>query len=178
MSAANPSRLVPKLVRVLSTKFEGSPHYDYLAELVPSEDDTQLVLLVRGGTLMQSYRGPRDAQATFTQVFWPSQDVWWNAEHYHEPLAFPDQASLLTYVNVALPATFDGETVRWVDLDLDVILTESGPVLLDEDEFAEHLLAMRYPDDLITRARDTAASLLEHAAHERTPFDRATHIVP
>ncbi len=44
-----------------------------------------------------------------------------------------------------------------VDLDLDVIRRWDGTIaLLDEDEFAEHLLALRYPPEVVAAAEQSA----------------------
>ena len=42
------------------------------------------------------------------------EDRWYNVWH------FRDDTTELWYCNVALPASFDGETLRWVDLDIDI----------------------------------------------------------
>lgn len=68
----------------------------------------------------------------------------------------------------------DRTVLRTVDLDLDVVRSPGGPARLkDEDEFAEHRLTYGYPDDVVSRARRTAARLLEAArldGHGTEPF--------
>ncbi len=89
----------------------------------------------------------------------------------------PDgRLSTESYANVSLPATFDGETVRWVDLDLDVTIRDGVVELLDEDEFDEHRARMAYPEGVVTGAREAASELMRLAATRTPPFDRGTHI--
>lgn len=164
-------------IRVLSTKYDGSPHNDYLAELIDSGGgDEPARLLVPQGTVIHSYRGDYESRVTFTGLFWPGTDHWWNVEHNHEPWRGRSGSSMLSYANVSLPAEFDGETLRWVDLDLDVIVTEIGATIVDEDEFIEHAARFGYPADLVTRATQAAATLLELANRLAPPFDRERHI--
>jgi protein associated with RNAse G/E len=166
-----------RLVRVSSTKFDGSLHQDYVAHPLDSQAGGEaLRLYVSAGTAMRSYRGEFTVRQAFTQLFWPGADCWWNVEHFHEPLPFANRPSLLTYANVSTPAEFDGETIRWVDLDLDVIVTEAGVRLIDEDEFEEHRERFGYPDDLVMKARAAAELLIDLASRGERPFDRASYI--
>jgi hypothetical protein len=164
-------------VRVASTKFDGSLHQDYVGHLLEGHaDGDALRLYVPAGTPVRRYRGEFAVRQAFTQLFWPGTDCWWNVEHFHEPLSFANRPSLLTYVNISTPAEFDGETVRWVDLDLDVIVTGAGVRLIDEDEFEEHRERFGYPDDLVMKARAAAELLIDLASRGERPFDRASYI--
>jgi protein associated with RNAse G/E len=61
-----------------------------------------------------------------------------------------------------------------VDLDLDVVLTRDGDLLLDdEDEFDEHRVTLGYPADVVTLARRTADELMTAAAAGHVPFGEA-----
>ena len=73
------------------------------------------------------------------------------------------------YVDVTTPAQW-GEgagvgVVRLVDLDLDVVRRWDGSVLVeDEDEFAEHQVALGYPPEIVAlaeRSRDQIRRALE-----------------
>jgi protein associated with RNAse G/E len=166
-----------RLVRVSSTKFDGSLHQQYVAQLLDGHMRGEaLRLYIPAGTTMRSYRGEFPIRQAFTQLFWRGADCWWNVEHFHEPLPFANRPSLLTYANVSTPAEFDGETVRWVDLDLDVIVTEAGVRLIDEDEFEEHRERFGYPDDIVKNARAAAETLIDLASRGERPFDRASYI--
>jgi protein associated with RNAse G/E len=171
-----------RAVRILSTKFDGSLHNDFAGQLIDDGDalkDTSapLRVFVPEGTPIQSYRGAQVVQIPFTALFWPGQDCWWNVYHNHRTLQRGDQRwSPEIYANVSSPATFDGETVRWVDLDLDVTIRAGVVELLDEDEFAEHRVRMAYSDDIVTSALEAASTLLELAARRAPPFDRETHL--
>ncbi|MCC6236761.1 MAG: DUF402 domain-containing protein [Dehalococcoidia bacterium] len=170
-------------VRVLSTKYDGSQHYEQHGWLLeaPGGDldapDVPLRVLLEAGTELRSYRGTFPAAIDFTMLFWPGQDRWYNVEHNHWVVTRPDgRLSTSSYANVSTPATFDGDTVRWVDLDLDVTVRDGLVELVDEDEFDEHRTRMAYPESVITRAREAASELLRLAVLGAPPFDRDTHI--
>jgi protein associated with RNAse G/E len=166
-----------RLVRVSSTKFDGSLHQDYVAQLldVPDEDG-MLHIYVPAGTAFRSYRGEFTVRQSFTHLFWPGRSCWWNVEHWHAPVPRVGRPSLLSYANISSPATFDGDTVRWVDLDLDVVVTEAGVRLLDEDEFEAHRERYGYPEELVAQAREASAALLALAQRAERPFDRASYV--
>ena len=75
------------------------------------------------------------------------------------------------YVDVTTQAVWDGPLVTMVDLDLDVIRSRDGDLLLDdEDEFDEHRVTLGYPADVVALARRTAEELMTAAAAGHEPF--------
>jgi protein associated with RNAse G/E len=166
-------------IRILSTKYDGSLHNDFAGQLLedPTEEpDTPLRVFVPQGTPIQSYRGALTVRIPFTALFWPDADRWWNVYHNHWTIYFDGRWSSASYANVASPATFDGETLRWVDLDLDVVIREGAVELLDEDEFEEHRALMAYPEAIVTGALEAAAALIDLATRRVPPFNRDAHI--
>ena len=81
------------------------------------------------------------------------------------------------YVNIATPATWDDGTLRFVDLDLDVIWrADSGEVILDdEDEFALHQVRFGYPSDLIEQARRSGEEVRELIARSASTRSTAAY---
>jgi protein associated with RNAse G/E len=78
---------------------------------------------------------------------------------------------------MATPPYWEGDVLRSVDLDLDVIQGLSGRVWVDdEDEFADHRVRWGYPPDVV-RGAMAAASWVEAAVRDRrAPFDGETHL--
>lgn len=59
-----------------------------------------------------------------------------------------------------------------IDMDLDVIRSvKHGIYIDDEDEFAEHRLAMKYPQPVVDRIRETADALFVAVKAQDSPFD-------
>ncbi len=159
-----------RVVRVLSTKYDGSPHYEFEAQLLGRQDG-YIRLHVPQGTSLRSYRGEFPVQTTFTALFWT--DRWYNVYHNYRPAG---RRGIESYANVSTPAQFDGETLRWVDLDLDVLTRDGGIEVDDEDEFADHRVRFGYPDEVIRHALAARDELLRLAESGAFPFDRASHI--
>ena len=160
-----------RTVRVASTKYDGSRHYEFDAQLLVPEGP-MLTLLVPEGTSVTSDRGGQPVDTTFTALFWSDRD--YDLYHNHRPMG---RRRITSYANVELPAELDSDVLRWVDLDLDVIVDANGGVILDDDdEFEEHRLRFAYPDAIVARAITARDELLRLAAAGAFPFDRAAHI--
>ncbi len=76
------------------------------------------------------------------------------------------------YVDITTPPLWDGTVLRAVDLDLDVVRGNTGRVWVDdEDEFAEHRVRYRYPDDVVAAAMASCDLVQAAVAGQRAPFD-------
>jgi len=151
--------------RVATTKFGGSLHYRFAAQAVERRAE-RLVLYSPAGTPCDSYRGRLAFPLHELWVHWRNRDwnliVQWTA----------DWRPHCEYVNIGLPSTWDDGTLRFVDLDLDVLRHPDGTVTLDDaDEFAENQLRYGYPSDVIARAEAAAAAVLTLAREGAPPLD-------
>jgi hypothetical protein len=110
----------------------------------------------------------------------------WYAATVHAPGSWVD-----VYVDITTPGEWDGDVVRMVDLDLDVVRLAdpmpdhaleaavaagrtSGEIYVDdEDEFAEHQVAFGYPADVIERAQASCDRVLAAVRAGLPPYDGA-----
>ncbi|GAA1934791.1 DUF402 domain-containing protein [Nocardioides hwasunensis] len=111
----------------------------------------------------------------------------WYAATLHAPGSWVD-----VYVDITTPGVWDGDVLRMVDLDLDVVrladpLPEdvreeaarrghvAGAIYVDdEDEFAEHQVTLGYPADVIAAARSSCDEVLATVRAGLAPYD-ASH---
>ena len=111
----------------------------------------------------------------------------WHLPTFHTPGIWCD-----LYVDVSTPAVWDGDVLRAVDLDLDVIRMSSEPPVSrrsapqnlsagpgeifvdDEDEFAEHQVAFGYPAEVIEAAQASCDEVLAAVRAGEAPYD-GTH---
>ena len=76
-----------------------------------------------------------------------------------------------------MPARFDGATIRWVDLDIDIRCYLDGSLeVLDEDEFAQHRVELGYSDEVVEHALAARDEMLRLARAGAFPFDHETQI--
>jgi protein associated with RNAse G/E len=158
------STLLPKTIRVIGTKYDGSPRDEWPAQLIEKHGPL-LRLYVPAGTeeIVQGTRHQviRDGS---TCLFWT--DRWYNVWQ------FDRTEGVLVYANVAMPCQFDGRVLRWVDLDIDIVCYVDGSIVVkDEDEFEEHIVRFAYPEDVVEHALAARDELLRLARADAFPFD-------
>ena len=152
-------------IEVHSTKYDQSLHYRYPMSVVRSASNL-IMTYVPPGVAVVSYRGEMITTRHTLALFWADRPY-----NLHVNWRF-DWTPQSHYVNVATPATWDDGTLRFVDLDLDVIWRRDGTLILDdEDEFELHIERFQYPPELIAeawRSRDEVCSLIAQGTY---PFD-------
>ena len=91
--------------------------------------------------------------------------TWWTVE-------FTPDGNLPVYVNIGMPAAWNGDRVTQVDLDLDVVRTRSGEILvIDRDEFEENQVRFGYPPEIVTATERAAGQALEKVRRREPPFN-------
>ncbi len=159
--------MIGRRIYVCSTKYDGSPHWEFDSWFV-SEEGTLLVTLNFAGQQLQTSDGPWTTPYDTRNHFW--SDRWYNVMR----LELPHGGGLHGwYCNVTTPVMYDGETVRYADLDLDLFVPARGePEVLDEDEFEQNGARMGYPAEVVERARLALDQLLGLVREGEFPFER------
>ena len=77
-----------------------------------------------------------------------------------------------TYVDMTSLPEWDGDVVRAVDLDLDVIEQLDRTVIVDDqDEFDEHRVELGYPPEIVALAMSTRDLIRTAVTGKIPPFD-------
>ncbi len=159
-----------RLIRSASTKYDGSIHYEFDTYLIDHVDGC-LRLWIPAGTPNNGYRGPGVFERDALAVFFPDDPRrGFNVFLHQQPYPGLD---MVMASDMLMNAHLDGDTLRWIDLDLDVEVFADGRIeLVDEDEFAEHQLRYDYPPEVIAAAEASAELALELARTASFPFNR------
>ena len=157
-------------VRLEMTKWGGRPHWRMDARYLGSDKAGDWIGLP-AGTRMS--RPGREVSAANEQIgLVPAagslgRGAW--LATFHGP-----GGEVWTYVDMTDRPTWDGRTIRAVDLDLDVIETLDHRVFVDdEEEFAEHQVAFGYPAEIVALATTTSDVVLDAVRRRVPPFDGA-----
>ncbi|MCH7837230.1 MAG: DUF402 domain-containing protein [Chloroflexi bacterium] len=155
-----------RTIHVRSTKYDGSPHWEFDSSFV-LEEGPLLITLNFAGEELQTSDGPWTNPYNTRNHFW--SDRWYNVMR----LERPDGGGLERwYCNITTPTQRDGDRIQYVDLDLDVHVPPTGePEILDEDEFLENSARMSYPPEVIAHARNAVDELLALAKDAQFPFE-------
>jgi uncharacterized protein len=153
------------------TKYDGSYHRRWPAWFVMRKGPLYLVSFAVGEAIGTTPVVADDPGARRTR--WPGDVYLWDDRWYNVSRMSRDGRTWF-YVNIATPVEFDGAQFHCIDLDLDVSwFVGDEPRVLDEDEFLAHSEAMRYPADVIERARAAVDEVLGLIGQRAFPFDRA-----
>ena len=131
------------------------------------EDEHGVWLAAPAGT---TGRRGADPPKTFKGAFigLVPRDEWWT-------VVWNAEGRYLTYVDIATPPIWNGDTVTMFDLDLDVLqLRESRAVEVhDEDEFLDHQVQYGYPPHLVDGARSATDRVIAQIQSGAEPFASA-----
>ena len=156
-------------VRVRMTKWGDRPHWEFSCLYLGSDEHGDWLGLPRGTQMTRpgaEYVSPTDQVGLVPPATAAPVDRGWLA-------TFHGAGGLLSvYVDVTAPPTWSGSTVTAVDLDLDVVRELDGRVWVDdEDEFAEHQVALDYPAEVIEGARASCDRLVRLVGGGHPPYD-------
>jgi len=154
-----------RTVFVESRKYDGRVHRSWTARLVRVEG----ALVVVEGTFDEEIVHPNlgviEPGTRSREFYWT--DRWYSVFRFQRPAG----ELRYYYCNVNEPARFDGETLRFVDLDIDLLVApDLTYTILDEDEFAEHAERFQYPPDTRRRARAALGELIDLVTRRQFPF--------
>jgi protein associated with RNAse G/E len=95
-------------------------------------------------------------------------DRWYNIFRF----AQPDGKLRNYYCNVNVPATFDGETLSYVDLDLDILVDPDFSYrILDVEDFERNAKCYGYTTEVHDKARQALDDLVTMIETRAFPFD-------
>ena len=145
-----------------TTKYDGSLHYRFPAEVVHRSKET--LILYRGpGISVDSYRGSMIAEHHVLLFYYGNR--------HHNVVVFwqEDWSPRMHYVNIITPPEWNGRVVTAVDMDLDLIrfATENRVIVDDEDEFEKHIKLYNYPQQLVDTCRGELDRIREAMSIEK-----------
>jgi uncharacterized protein (DUF952 family)/protein associated with RNAse G/E len=158
-------------VRIVATNYDGSPHWSHPARLLHA-DDTIVITATSAGLPIERAAGPFTSPFNTRAHYWP--DRYFNVIRLEEP----GRGLTGYYCNIAAPVQFDGDNVRYVDLQLDVRVYAAADgsltwALLDEDEFEVARIQYGYDDALVAKCREAVTQIVAMVEAKEFPFDGA-----
>ena len=167
-------------IRVDVTKWGNRPHWQFAGVWLGSDEHGEWLGFPKG---THNSRPGFSFDSEVDAVTLVPHEGHWLAT-FHAPGIWCE-----LYVDMATAARWDGDVLRAVDLDLDVIrMGPERPVdsplapqneragwgevfIDDEDEFLEHQVAYGYPPDVITAARTAADEVFAAVEAGLAPYD-------
>jgi len=158
-------------VRIEMTKWGDRPHWRIPGRWLGSDEHGDWIGIPRGTPMSRPGMhvvSQNDQVGLVPPPGAPEPERWWVATFHGPGGAMP----VSVYVDIATPPVWEGNALRTVDLDLDVVRNHDGEVWVDdEDEFAEHRVALGYPDEIASGAERSCALVRARVAAGRPPYD-------
>lgn len=154
-------------VKIRFTKWGDLPHWSFDMFRLGVDEHGVWLWMPAGTTMQRGADSPILSKNLAVKLITP--DSWWTAIWNDG-----ETSKYELYVDIATPAEWDADTVRMVDLDLDIARRRGGAVEIhDEDEFEEHQVLYGYPDHIIDKARTETARLAVAVEARSEPFGAA-----
>jgi hypothetical protein len=157
-------------VRIEMEKWGGRPHWQFDALWLGTDEHGEWIGIPAGTPMSRpgmALTSRNDQVGLLPSPDLPGDERWWLATFHAEP-----NPRVLVYVDIATPPVWDGEVLRTVDLDLDVVRPVDDEVFVDdEDEFAAHQVEFGYPDDVIAGATTACEGVRAAVAARMAPYD-------
>lgn len=154
---------VRQTFRVESRSFDRQTSWHWNAEFVGRAPSLLIVHSAAGDPVVSGER----------QYPWPADTLqfYWSDRWYNIRAALRDGVPYFYSCNVAMPAAFSENEVTYVDLDLELAVTDGLSARLEgEDDFHRNAAAMSYPPDVVQRAQDAVQELRSLVRAGRPPF--------
>jgi protein associated with RNAse G/E len=168
MSTPDSAAGTHRLVQVNYRKYDGALHWNLRMHRL-GEDEHGVWLGLPANSAMRKGHDPEVPIPEAHVLLFP-RDAWWTAVFNAAPRSTEIYCDITTPPNWPSP-----HEVTMVDLDLDVLRKRgmATPILVDEDEFAEHQVRYGYPAEVIAAAQDSADWLMDAVARGAGPFGGA-----
>lgn len=154
-----------KSILVRALKYDGSVHRSWPAQVL-SQDASLVVLDAKFPVeIVHELLGTIASGTHSLEYYW--LDRWYNVFRF----AQPDGKLRNYYCNVNVPAKFDGETLSYVDLDLDILVDPDFSYrVLDVEDFERNARLYGYTEDVKANARQALTELVSMIETRAFPF--------
>ena len=155
-----------KSILVRAYKYDGVLHRTWDADLIRQEGSLVVLDAKFPDEIVHDLLGTIASGTASLEYYW--LDRWYNIFRF----AQPDGKLRSFYCNVNVPASFDGQTLRYVDLDLDILVDPDFSYrVVDVEDFASNAERYGYTEEVQTNARHAVDELVKMIASRTFPFD-------
>ena len=143
-------------------KFDGAEHRRWSARLIEKVDSLIVLDAKFEEHIEHDLLGTIPIGTLSTEYYW--LDRWYNVFRFRDA----DLNLKRFYCNINMPPRFDGQTLTYVDLDIDVLVEpDLSYRVLDLEDFQENARQYNYPVEIQTgahRALDELIGIIETRA--------------
>ncbi len=153
------------MITVRAYKLDGSEHRSWEAELLRQKDSLLVLDAQFNEEINHDLLGTIVPGTRSVEYYW--LDRWYNIFRFSSP-----GGELRNfYCNVNVPPRFDGLTLSYVDLDIDILVEPDFSYrIVDQEEFQNNALLYAYPTDIRSNAQKGMKELIKLIEKRAFPF--------
>jgi protein associated with RNAse G/E len=154
-----------KSILVRTYKYDGSEHRSWPAQVLRQEGSLIVLDAKFPDEVVHDLLGTIAGGTHSLEYYW--LDRWYNVFRF----AQPNGELRNYYCNVNVPPTFDGESLSYVDLDLDILVEpDFSYQILDVEDFETNTQRYGYSAEVQTNARRAVDELVRIIQTRQFPF--------
>jgi protein associated with RNAse G/E len=167
------ARLSLKTIQVRTYKYDGSEHRSWPAQVLRQEGSLIVLDAKFSEEVVHDLLGTIASGTHSLEYYW--LDRWYNVFRF----ARPNGELRNYYCNVNVPPTFDGETLSYVDLDLDILVEpDFSYQILDGEDFERNAKLYGYSDEVQNNAQRAVDELVNLIETRGFPFLECGGLTP
>jgi len=152
-------------VYIQAYKHDGSLHRSWAMGDVLEADEEHYVIITNKSWVIEDNGRRWNTREPAVGYYYTKR--WFNA------IAMIRDESIYYYVNLASPALYDGEAVKFIDYDIDYKIYDDDLIItMDQDEYFVHKKQMHYPDEIDAIIHHEMELILDDVKNRRPPFNR------
>ena len=156
---------LPKPITVRVLKYNGTEYRHWEARLARHEGSLFVLAAEFEYDVQHQLLGDIQLGTRTVEYYW--LDRWYNIFRFLKE----DGQTRLFYCNVNMPPTFEGDTLSYIDLDIDILVQpDFSYQVLDLDEFEEHADVFGYDDYTRRQAQKAVDELIAMIEERQFPF--------
>lgn len=152
---------------VRALKYDRTEHRSWSGSLVLNEPPLLVVGAEFADEVEHELLGTILEGTISVEYYWLNR--WYNIFRFGDK----EKTPATFYCNVTLPPVFDGATLSYVDLDIDILVKpDLRYEVLDLDDFEANAKLYSYPGETQLHAQRAVRELIEMIESRQFPFDR------
>jgi uncharacterized protein len=153
-------------ILVEACKFDGSVHRSWECRLAAETELLWTFIGVFAEEIRHPLLGVIRPGTASVEYYWRNR--CYNVFRFHEP----EGALRNFYCNVNLPPALENGVLRYIDLDVDVLVQPDLTYqILDLEEFKENAVRHNYPAEIVAQTHQSLTDLLSMIQKREFPFD-------
>lgn len=153
------------MITVRAYKYDGSEHRTWTAKLLSHVDPLVVLDAQFAAEVQHDLLGTIPSGTLSVEYYW--LDRWYNIFRFYRP----DGELRNYYCNVNVPPTFDGSVLRYIDLDIDILVSaDLSYSVLDLEEFEQNAIIYSYPQEIREHAQQALEQLKRLIETRSFPF--------